>query len=169
MDHVEELADTIRSMGYEVSTNIDYINSMKKQFAMVQGVLGGIGAVSLFVAAIGITNTMMMSIYERTKEIGVMKVIGCSLKNIRQMFLLEAAFIGFLGGVVGNLLSFIMSAAVNLAVSGESMGISGSLSYIPPWLALAALGFAVLVGMAAGYFPALRAMRLSPLAAIRNE
>ena len=63
---------------------------------MVQGVLGGIGAVSLFVAAIGITNTMMMSIYERTKEIGVMKVIGCSLKNIRQMFLLEAAFIGFM-------------------------------------------------------------------------
>ena len=169
MDHVEELADTIRSMGYDVSTNIEYINSMKKQFAMVQGVLGGIGAVSLFVAAIGITNTMMMSIYERTKEIGVMKVIGCSLKNIRQMFLLEAAFIGFMGGVVGNILSFIMSAAVNFVVSGESMGVSGKLSYIPPWLALAARGFAVLVGMAAGYFPALRAMRLSPLAAIRNE
>lgn len=169
MDHVEELADTIRSMGYDVSTNIEYINSMKKQFAMVQGVLGGIGAVSLFVAAIGITNTMMMSIYERTREIGVMKVIGCSLKNIRQMFLLEAAFIGFMGGVVGNILSFIMSAAVNFVVSGESMGVSGNLSYIPPWLALAALGFAVLVGMAAGYFPALRAMRLSPLAAIRNE
>ncbi|HJD46020.1 MAG TPA: ABC transporter permease [Candidatus Mediterraneibacter norfolkensis] len=169
MDHVEELADTIRSMGYDVSTNIEYINSMKKQFAMVQGVLGGIGAVSLFVAAIGITNTMMMSIYERTKEIGVMKVIGCSLKNIRQMFLLEAAFIGFMGGVAGNILSFIMSAAVNFVVSGESMGVSGKLSYIPPWLALAALGFAVLVGMAAGYFPARRAMRLSPLAAIRNE
>lgn len=169
MEHVEELADTIRMMGYDVSTNIEYINSMKRQFAMVQAVLGGIGAVSLFVAAIGITNTMMMSIYERTKEIGVMKVIGCSLKNIRQMFLLEAGFIGFMGGVVGNILSFMMSAAVNFVVSGESMGVSGKLSYIPPWLALAALGFAVLVGMAAGYFPALRAMKLSPLAAIRNE
>ena len=112
---------------------------------------------------------MMMSIYERTKEIGVMKVIGCGLGNIRQMFLLEAAFIGFIGGVVGNLLSLILSAVINTLVSGENMGFSGNISYIPVWLVLASLGFAVLVGMAAGYFPALRAMRLSPLAAIRNE
>ena len=61
---------------------------------------------SLFVAAIGIANTMMMSIYERTKEIGVIKVLGCSLRNIKQMFLLEAAFIGFIGGLVGNNLKF---------------------------------------------------------------
>ena len=169
MENVEELANMIRSMGYNVSTNIEYINSMKKQFAMVQGVLGGIGAVSLFVAAIGIANTMMMSIYERTKEIGVMKVIGCSLRNIREMFLLEAGFIGFMGGVAGNILSFIMSAVINILVSGESMGVGGSLSYIPLWLVLTSMGFAVLVGMAAGYFPALRAMKLSPLAAIRNE
>ena len=169
MDHVEELSTVIRSMGYDVSTNIEYINSMKSQFAMVQAVLGGIGAVSLLVAAIGIANTMMMSIYERTKEIGVMKVIGCSLKNIRQLFLLEAAFIGFVGGIAGNILSLILSGVINFVVSGESMGVSGSLSYIPVWLILSSLGFAVLVGMAAGYFPAVRAMKLSPLAAIRNE
>ena len=169
IDHVEELSTVIRSMGYDVSTNIDYINSMKSQFAMVQAVLGGIGAVSLLVAAIGIANTMMMSIYERTKEIGVMKVIGCSLKNIRQMFLLEAAFIGFVGGAAGNILSLILSGVINLALSGQSVGVSGSLSFIPIWLILASLGFAVLVGMAAGYFPAVRAMKLSPLAAIRNE
>ena len=76
MEQVEQLSGAIRSMGYNVETNADYIDSMKKQFAMVQAVLGGIGAVSLLVAAIGIANTMMMSIYERTKEIGVMKVIG---------------------------------------------------------------------------------------------
>ena len=169
IDHVEELSTVIRSMGYDVSTNIDYINSMKSQFAMVQAVLGGIGAVSLLVAAIGIANTMMMSIYERTKEIGVMKVIGCSLKNIRQMFLLEAAFIGFVGGAAGNILSLILSGVINLALSGQSVGVSGSLSFIPIWLILASLEFAVLVGMAAGYFPAVRAMKLSPLAAIRNE
>lgn len=169
MENVEDLSNVIRSMGYDVSTNIEYINSMRSQFAMVQAVLGGIGAVSLLVAAIGIANTMMMSIYERTKEIGVMKVIGCSLKNIRQMFLLEAAFIGFVGGVAGNILSLILSGVINLVLSGESMGVSGSLSFIPIWLILASLGFAVLVGMAAGYFPAVRAMKLSPLAAIRNE
>ena len=170
MENVEELAQTIRSLGYDVYTNVEYINGMKKTLGMVQAVLGGIGAVSLLVAAIGIANTMMMAIYERTKEIGVMKVIGCSLKNIRQLFLLEAAFIGFIGGVAGNVLSLIISGVINVLVSGESLwGTEGNISYIPVWLMLASMGFAVLVGMAAGYFPAVRAMKLSPLAAIRNE
>ena len=132
--------------------------------------LGGIGAVSLFVAAIGIANTMMMSIYERTKEIGVIKVLGCSLKNIKQMFLLEAAFIGLMGGAIGNVLSFLMSSVINfLTGNGAAMGFDGNISYIPVWLVLLSMGFAMLVGVIAGYFPALRAMKLSPLAAIRNE
>lgn len=169
MENVDELANEIRALGYNVTTNVELIDSMKSQFAMVQAVLGGIGAVSLLVAAIGIANTMMMSIYERTKEIGVMKVIGCSLKNIRQMFLIEAGFIGFLGGVAGNLLSALISGVMNLFVSGDSMGFSGNISYIPVWLVMLSMVFAVLVGMLAGYFPAVRAMKLSPLAAIRNE
>ena len=170
IDHVDAVASEIQNLGYKVSTNAEYVKSMQKQFAMIQAVLGGIGAVSLFVAAIGIMNTMMMSIYERTKEIGVIKVLGCSLKNIKQMFLLEAAFIGFIGGLVGNLLSFLMSFIINtLTGNGSAMGLEGNISYIPPWLVLASMAFAVLVGMAAGYFPALRAMKLSPLAAIRNE
>ncbi len=170
IDNVDAVAAEIQELGYKVSTNAEYVKSMQKQFAMIQAVLGGIGAVSLFVAAIGIMNTMMMSIYERTKEIGVIKVLGCSLKNIKQMFLLEAAFIGFIGGLVGNLLSFLMSFIINtLTGNGSAMGLDGNISYIPPWLVLASMAFAVLVGMAAGYFPALRAMKLSPLAAIRNE
>ena len=170
MDNVEELSNTIRSMGYNVSSNIEYINAMKSQFAMVQAVLGGIGAVSLLVAAIGIANTMLMSIYERTKEIGVMKVIGCSLKNVGEMFLLEAGFIGLAGGLIGNILSLLMSAGINAVVAGSGMVSSGSgISYIPVWLILLSMGFAIFVGMAAGFFPAMRAMKLSPLAAIRSE
>lgn len=172
MDHVNEVADVIRNMGYNVETNAEYLDSMKSQFAVVQAVLGGIGAVSLLVAAIGIANTMMMSIYERTKEIGVMKVLGCSLRNIREMFLLEAAFIGLLGGIAGNILSFVMSAVINVVVGssgGLSTGTDSSISYIPWWLVLLSMAFAVLVGVLAGYFPAKRAMKLSPLAAIRNE
>lgn len=170
IDNVDAVAAEIQEQGYKVSTNAEYVKSMQKQFAMIQAVLGGIGAVSLFVAAIGIMNTMMMSIYERTKEIGVIKVLGCSLKNIKQMFLLEAAFIGFIGGVIGNLLSFLMSFIINtLTGNGSAMGLDGNISYIPPWLVLASMAFAVLIGMIAGYFPALRAMKLSPLAAIRNE
>ena len=140
---------------------------MQTQYGYVQLVLGGIGAVSLLVAAIGITNTMMMSIYERTKEIGIMKVLGCDLRNIQMMFLMEAGFIGFIGGIVGLVFSFAISILINQIVA--SMGNMMTLSYIPPWLALLSLVFAILVGMIAGFFPSLRAMRLSPLAAIRNE
>ena len=169
-DMVSEVVSEIRSMGYNASTNAEYMESAKKQMAMIQAVLGGIGAVSLLVAAIGIANTMMMSIYERTKEIGIIKVLGCSLKNIKQMFLLEAACIGLIGGVAGMILSFCLSAVINILTGhGAAMGIEGNISHIPIWLVLAAMGFAMLVGTAAGYFPALRAMRLSPLAAIKTE
>ena len=160
----------ITDLGYEARSNMEWLEQSRQQSQMVQAVLGGIGAVSLFVAAIGIANTMMMSIYERTKEIGVIKVLGCSLRNIKQMFLLEAAFIGFIGGVAGNILSFALSFAINVVTAhGGAMGLDSDISYIPVWLVAASMGFAVLVGMVAGYFPALRAMRLSPLAAIRNE
>ena len=170
MKYVDEVSETLRTMGYRVDSNVEYMESMKKEFALIQAVLGGIGAVSLLVAAIGIANTMMMSIYERTKEIGVIKVLGCSLKNIRQMFLMEAAFIGLMGGVIGNILSLSISAVINI-ITGNMSGMAdmGGISYIPVWLLAVSIGFAVLVGMAAGYFPALRAMKLSPLAAIRNE
>lgn len=170
MDQVDALSNEIRALGYQVTTNAEYMNSMKSQFAMVQAVLGGIGAVSLLVAAIGIANTMMMSIYERTKEIGVMKVLGCSLVNIKQLFLIEAAFIGFIGGVIGNVLSFLMSFIINILTgNGTAVGLDGNISYIPLWLVGASMLFAVLVGMVAGYFPAVRAMKLSPLAAIQNN
>lgn len=169
-DLVEQVVADIRAAGYNASTNAELLESAKKQLAMIQAVLGGIGAVSLLVAAIGIANTMMMSIYERTKEIGVIKVLGCSLRNIKQMFLMEAAFIGLIGGVTGMVLSFMLSGIINILTGhGAAMGIEGNISYIPVWLVLAAMGFAMLVGTLAGYFPALRAMRLSPLAAIKTE
>ncbi len=165
----DSVAAAIRQMGYNAETNAEFMKSMKSQLAIIQAVLGGIGAVSLLVAAIGIANTMMMSIYERTKEIGVIKVLGCSLKNIRQMFLLEAAFIGLMGGAAGCVLSFAVSAVINALTAAKNvMGADGGISFIPPWLVLAAVGFSMLVGMGAGYAPALRAMKLSPLAAIQN-
>lgn len=171
MDNVTAVQSVLTDMGYDASSNAEWIESEQKTLGYVQMVLGGIGAVSLFVAAIGITNTMMMSIYERTKEIGVMKVLGCDLRNIRSLFLLEAGFIGFIGGIIGLVLSYTLSIVINRIAAGAEAGmVSGaSISYIPFWLAGMSLVFAVLVGMIAGFFPALRAMRLSPLAAIRTE
>ena len=169
MSNVQKVQQAIQEMGYNTYSNAEWMEQTQSQMAMIQMVLGGIGAVSLFVAAIGITNTMMMSIYERTKEIGIIKVLGCDLRNIRSMFLLEAGFIGFFGGLIGLILSEIISIVINVVAKGASEGAYAQLSFIPLWLVLISLLFAVLVGMAAGFFPALRAMQLSPLAAIRNE
>ena len=172
IDNVSAIQKMINDMGYEAYSNADWIQQQQQQMGLIQAVLGGIGAVSLLVAAIGIANTMMMSIYERTKEIGIMKVLGCNLGDIRMLFLLEAAFIGLIGGVVGLVLSYGISFLLNdvLNLGGAMAGMEGAnISYIPPWLALASLGFAIVVGMLAGFFPSLRAMKLSPLAAIRNE
>ncbi|MDE6847581.1 MAG: ABC transporter permease [Lachnospiraceae bacterium] len=168
MDNVMEIQNYLTDLGYEAYSNAEWVESNQKSMAAIQAVLGGIGAVSLFVAAIGITNTMMMSIYERTKEIGVMKVLGCDLRNIRSLFLLEAGFIGFIGGIIGLILSFTLSVIINKLAQATEEYMSG-ISYIPIWLVLLSLIFAVLVGMIAGFFPARRAMKLSPLAAIRNE
>lgn len=166
-----EITKQIKEMGYDAWSNAEWIQSMQEQAGMLQLLLGGIGSVSLFVAAIGITNTMIMSIYERTHDIGVMKVIGCVLKDIRDMFLCEAAIIGLFGGVIGLMLSFAISALLNFVGKSGVIGIGGqgmNLSVIPAWLALASVLFAIFVGVAAGFFPARRAMRLSALEAMRN-
>ncbi len=168
MENVMEVQTYLKDLGYNVYSQTEWVESEQKTMGYIQAVLGGIGAVSLFVAAIGITNTMMMSIYERTKEIGVMKVLGCDLRNIRSLFLMEAGFIGFIGGVIGLILSFSISAVINKIAQSAQEYMQG-ISYIPLWLVFLSLLFAVLVGMVAGFFPARRAMKLSPLAAIRNE
>lgn len=171
MSNVTDVQQTLIDMGFQADSQMQWIEQSQQTYDVIQLVLGGIGAISLFVAAIGIANTMMMSIYERTKEIGVIKVLGCDMGNIRNMFLMESGFIGFMGGVIGLIISFTVSYVMNnyLGIGQIMMGIDGDISRIPLWLAASAIGFAILVGMVAGFFPSLRAMRLSPLAAIRNE
>lgn len=176
IDDVENVSNAIRDMGFQTSSLNDWLKSMQDTARMIQGILGGIGAISLLVAALGITNTMIMSIYERTKEIGVMKVIGSNLADIRKMFLLEAGMIGFIGGLAGLVLSFILSLLMNTVLSGimsmmlGSIGGGGStVSIIPWWVAVGALFFSTAIGVVSGYSPARRAMRLSALESLRNE
>ncbi|ETP73938.1 ABC-type transport system, involved in lipoprotein release, permease component [Lachnospiraceae bacterium JC7] len=178
MNNVKDVQKQLADMGFSVNSNMEWLESAQQQLGMVQMVLGGIGGVSLLVAAIGIMNTMMMSIYERTKEIGVMKVLGCDMSDIRNMFLFESGIIGLMGGIAGLFISYLISFFINFLTSdsgGESVSMfigytdGGSLSYIPLWLAAFAIIFAIAVGSIAGYVPAVRAMKLSPLAAIRNE
>lgn len=168
----EELTTLMKEQGYSINSAVEWRQQMQQQSMLIQAIFGGIGFISLLVAAIGIANTMLMSVYERTREIGIMKVLGAALADIRSMFLLESAGIGFLGGLVGLLLSFAVSSVLN-ATLGSSVDMTGSggmqISVIPVWLMLGAVAFAALIGTIAGLIPAQRAMRLSALAAIRSQ
>ncbi len=187
MKDVDRVQKEIDEMGYGTNSLADMRKPMQKQAQTIQLVLGGIGAISLLISALGITNTMIMSIYERTREIGVMKVLGCKMNNIRQLFLLEAGVIGFFGGCVGVLLSYLASLVLNtvgrnimnsgdggMVGMGMGMGMGmnsggSKISVIPPWLALLSIVFAILIGIVSGFSPARRAMKLSALEAIKSE
>ncbi len=166
MDNVQKVQQEIKDMGFRTSSLTDELEAMKETTRMLRLVLGAIGAVSMVVAAISITNTMVMAIYERTKEIGIMKVIGASLKDIKGLFLTEAAFIGFSGGIIGIVVSYGVSFLVNLIAQRQE---STMQSAIPIWLALGGIAFSTAVGVLAGYLPAKRAMKLSALTAIKTE
>ncbi|MDR0425354.1 MAG: ABC transporter permease [Clostridiales Family XIII bacterium] len=174
IENVKAVSEAIREMGFQTNSLNDALETMQAQARTIQTILGGIGAISLLVAALGITNTMIMSIYERTKEIGVMKVIGANLPDIRKLFLIEAGIIGFVGGILGIGLSYLLSLVMNTAllpvISSMIGGSGGSkISIIPLWLPLAALGFSTVIGVLSGYSPARRAMNLSALESLRNE
>jgi len=170
IDNVMIIQQQIIDMGYEAWSNAEWLEGEQNQALIIQGVLGGIGGVSLLIAAIGITNTMIMSIYERTREIGVMKVLGAKLRDIKNLFLFEAALIGLIGGTLGLGLSLLVSNIIN-KVSADMMGgfVSDGISYIPMYLMVAALIFSTLIGIVSGYYPARRAMKLSALKAISTN
>ncbi len=171
VDTVEEVEKAIKELGVRTSSMNSMRDEIKKQMMTIQLVLGGIGGVSMLVAALGITNTMVMSIYERTREIGVMKVLGCKLYNIRSIFLWEAGLIGLIGGIVGIGISYGLSAILNVLLAsygGLGYG-STNLSIIPIWLDGVGMLFATGVGLISGFYPANRAVKISALEAIKHE
>jgi len=171
--NVLEVQEQIRAIGLNAWSMAESLESANKTQAVMQGVLGGIGAISLLVAAIGIANTMIMAIYERTKEIGIMKVIGARVRDIRRLFLYEASMIGFIGGVIGIAFSFGVSYLLNTVgirfLGGMGMGQDSKLSIIPIWLALSGMVFSAFIGLISGFFPARKATKLSALSAIHTE
>lgn len=174
INDVEDVETQIEAMGFNCSSMADMRGEMKKTLGIIQLVLGCLAAISLFVAALSITNTMIMSIYERTKEIGIMKVLGCYVGNIRLAFLFEAGLIGLLGGIIGTLLSYGISIGMNYFGAGVMSSLLGTpgdtpVSIIPLWLVLLALGFSTLIGLISGFAPANRAVKISALEAIKSE
>ena len=169
IEDVEEVEQAIKDMGYSTWSMATERNEMKKMAQMIQLILGGLGSIAMLVSAISIANTMTMAIYERTKEIGVMKVLGCELKDIKNMFLAEAAAIGFLGGIIGLVICLGLSSVINM-IGAQLMGTGeAALSIIPVWLAAFGVGFSTLVGIVSGYVPAVRAVKITALSAIRHD
>jgi ABC-type antimicrobial peptide transport system permease subunit len=177
---VASAEDAIKKLGYVTSSMESIRRPMEKEAQQKQLMLGGLGAISLFVAALGITNTMIMSISERTREIGIMKSLGCYVRDIRVMFLTEAGAIGLLGGLVGCVLSFLISVVINLfglgglspgnllAAAAGGEGVS-RISIIPVWLLGFAVVFSVVIGVGSGYYPANKAVKIPALEAIKSE
>ena len=174
MNNVTAVQDQIEQLGYKSSSSMEYIEPLQETANMLELVLGAIGAVAMLVSAINIANTMVMSIYERTREIGIMKVLGCRVGDIRQLFLFEAGMIGLMGGIIGIGLSYIASWAINtygadLFAALMDTGVSETaFSVIPFWLPIFGAAFAMLVGLLSGFFPAVRATRISAIEAMKT-
>ena len=178
ISHVEAVEKEIKKLGYQTSSMESLRKPMEESVKQKQMMLAGLGAVSLFVAAIGIANTMIMSIVERTREIGILKALGCSLSDIRKEFLIEAGMIGFIGGMAGSLVScgvsWIMNTYMGASLTGDSLAVmmnetasGAALSVIPLWLIGAAVLFSVVMGVGAGFFPSNRAVKISALEAMK--
>lgn len=174
------LEKTFKDMGFNVESNQSMLKEINRFFLIIQAVLGGIGAIALLVAAFGIANTMIMAIYERTREIGLMKAIGATNQSVMSVFLAEAGSIGFLGGVGGVLLATGFNVVINIVgkqllskgsgLLGEGgTGAAVSLTHTPLWLLIFAIVFAVLIGVVSGIYPAIRAAALSPIRALKYE
>jgi putative ABC transport system permease protein len=177
VDKVLDISDQITQMGYQAYTPQSYVQGINSFFLILQVIFGGVGAIALLVAAIGIANTMAMAILERTREIGLMKAIGATNRDVLSIFLGEAAGIGFLGGLGGVLLGWSAGQVINvLALSylaGQSAQQGGpppsTAVYTPLWLPIFALVFSTIIGLASGLYPALRAATMIPVTALKYE
>jgi putative ABC transport system permease protein len=166
------VATAVKKLGLGAADAEASIKQQLTIFNVIGLVLGGIGGIALAVAAVGVVNTMVMAILERTREIGVMRAVGAKRSTVRTLFTIEAALLGFWGGVVGIAVGFGLTRIANIFVNKQlvSQGVKAhDIISLPPWLILAVVGIATLIGMLAGLYPAARAAKLNPVEALRYE
>jgi putative ABC transport system permease protein len=173
VSRADALTQQLRKDGYQVQSLEFLVTAANRVVTVVTMMFTLIGSVALLVATIGIANTMVMAIYERTREIGILMAMGASRREIRQMFMLEAGFIGLLGGVFGLLFGWLLGLGLNQAIEiyfrYRDQPLHGNFFVVTPMLALVAVTFATFIGLVAGVLPAQRAAKLDPLEALRHE
>ena len=172
MKKMDEVKASLDAMDVGVFTIADQLEEIKRGFLILDSILGAIGVIALIVAGLGIINTMVMSILERTREIGIMKAIGGSEKEIKMIFFVEAAVIGFVGAIFGLFLGWLVTRVANMVMNAQIIpdGMDPvNLFYFPLWLIFGAIAFSILISLAAGLYPAIRAARIDPVRALRHD
>jgi putative ABC transport system permease protein len=170
--YTQDVEDRLKGMGYSAFSVDDALRGAKNAFIILDIFLSLIGSIALAVSSLGIVNTMVMSILERTREIGIMKAIGASNDDVRRIFLVEASVIGVLGGLMGTVLGWVVGRLINFGANvyiRSQGGSPGQLFSMPLWLTASAIAFSVVVSLIAGSYPASRAARLDPIRALRHD
>ncbi len=169
---VAQVQDTIKQMGFRTFSVLDATKSLRRFFTVLDLFLGIFGSLALAVATLAIINTLVMAVLERRREIGVMKAIGASDRDVKRLFFAEAGAMGFFGGILGIALGFAIGKAINFGTGlylrnhqlpAEPVWI------LPPWLIGAAIAFSIVVSLLAGLYPASRAARLDPVQTLKYE
>ncbi|MDF2961515.1 MAG: transporter permease [Paenibacillus sp.] len=170
--YVKEVDEMIKKLKLSTETNLHREEQMQGQLVILRLIFGGIGLFILFVASISIIVAMTMSTYQRRRQIGIMKVLGANLKQIRNMFMTESALLGLLGGGCGILLSYWVIWGINIAViqfTPQRPGSQAEILFISPWILPVGLFFAVMTGVLSGIYPAVKASRTDALTAIKRD
>jgi putative ABC transport system permease protein len=171
-DDMADVRKAVESMGFPTSSVKDTVDQINMYFTWIKGILGGFGVVALFVAEIGIFNTLTISLLERTHEIGIMKAIGGRNRDVAGIFAMEACLIGLIGGITGVFTGWIMGAAINALINFIATSVGGTANKLfstPLWFAGGIVVISFLVSSIAGILPARRAAKLDPLEALRYE
>jgi putative ABC transport system permease protein len=174
LENVKAVFQQVKDLGLDGTAAIEFIERERFQWLLVFGGMTCVAGVALIVAAMGIANTMLMSVLERTREIGIMKAVGAAGAHIQFMFLIEGALIGACGGALGLMMAWGASlpgdAWLRARVAREmNVELREAIFVFPPWLVLTVALFALLTTTLAAAYPAWRAARIDPVAALRHE
>jgi putative ABC transport system permease protein len=171
-DNMEAIRNSIIDEGFLVSSLSDTIDQANKIFNVIKIILALFGLVALIVSAIGMFNTMTIALLERINEVGIMRALGISKKDIRKIFLFESVIMGFLGGIGGIFIGYVGGEIANFGVNIMANSFGGNsldIFYNPPWFIAFILVFSIVIGFITGVYPSITASRLNPLTALRYK